>query len=132
MKNIFLVVALSFFMAGCVSKPVLNIEQAYVPTSQTGEHVSSESVRDAIFRATERRGWTPRVIEPGLIMADISVRSHTARVKIEYDESEYSIHYVSSQNLNYNNGTIHRNYNNWVLKLSRTIQQELGVNSQKY
>ncbi len=119
-------------MLGCVSKPVLNIERTPVPTLENGQRLSMDVVRDAIFSGAKKRGWVPRVVEPGLIVADISVRSHFASVEIRYDETSFSIFYKDSRNLKYNNGTIHRNYNNWVLKLSRTIEQELGVNSQRY
>ena len=60
------------------------------------------------------------------------MRSHRATVNIYYNEKNYSILYKDSYNLDYRNGSIHRNYNNWIVKLSRTIQNELGVNSQNY
>jgi len=130
-KNI-LVIVFGIILIGCTGKSILNIQNSYVPTNNNGERQSLQAVQEAIFRGTKRRGWSPQLVRKGLIEANISVRSHTATVEIKYDDASYSINYKDSLNLNYDGDNIHRNYNNWVLKLSRTIQQELGVNSQKY
>ena len=127
-----MVVLLSVFIISCTSKPVLNLDQILVPGTVNGAKQSLKSVQEAIFSGAKRRGWSPRLVQQGIVEASISVRSHSATVEIMFNDDSYSIKYKNSTNLNYNNTTIHRNYNNWVLKLSRTIQQELGVNSQKY
>lgn len=132
MKKIVLLLVAALLLAGCTSKPVLNIENENVPTDVRGGQYTVQQVEAAILSATRKRGWSPRIIKPGLIEASISVRSHRATIEIPYSSSQYSIHYKDSQNLNYDDGSIHRNYNNWVVKLGRTIQDELGVNSQKY
>ncbi|WP_372880609.1 hypothetical protein [Psychromonas sp.] len=132
MKVIFLVAILSVFMLGCASKPVLNVEGIYVPSNMDGTNQSRGTVQKAILTAAAKRGWSPRLVQPGLIEASISVRTHSATVEIPFSEGAYSINYKKSENLDYNGSSIHRNYNNWVIKLSRSIQSELGVNSQKY
>ena len=132
MRNIIIVIFINLLLVACTSKPILNINNSNVPTAINGERLSIEQVQRAIFSACARKGWSPRLIKPGLIEASISVRSHQATVDIPFDTNSFSIHYKSSNNLNADNDSIHRNYNNWVLKLSRTIQKELGVNSQTY
>lgn len=126
------IVIFVMFLCGCASKPVMNLQNEYVPTKKDGAQFSIKDVEAAILSASQKRGWSSRIIKTGLIDASISVRTHQASVEIPYTRSNYSIIYKSSENLGYQNGNIHRNYNNWVLKLSRTIQEELGVRSQKY
>ena len=79
----------------------------------------------AIRNACIKRGWSARVRQPGLIEASITVRLHFARVAIPYDASSYSINYLHSHELDYNDGEIHRTYNRWVGDLAKAIDQEL-------
>ncbi len=130
MKNILLTTIFSLFLLGCTSKSVLQLDNVYVPTSVTGVEQTRATVEKAILTAAVDRGWSPKVVQPGLIEASIFVRNHEATVDIPYNANKYSIHYKSSQNLNYNGSSIHRNYNNWVLKLSRQIQKELTLSTQ--
>ncbi|PSV18905.1 hypothetical protein C0W44_17120 [Photobacterium leiognathi subsp. mandapamensis] len=132
MKKLFLTTLASLLIVGCTSKPVMNLNNVYVPTTVTGQQHTAEDVQKAILTAAEQRGWSARMIKPGLILANISVRTHSATVEIPYSSTSYSIDYKDSQNLDYDGTDIHRNYNNWVVKLSRSIQQQLGVSTQNY
>ncbi|WP_318470216.1 hypothetical protein [Photobacterium leiognathi] len=132
MKKLFLTTLASLLIVGCTSKPVMNLNNVYVPTAVTGQQHTVEDVQKAILTAAEQRGWSARVIKPGLILANISVRTHSATIEIPYSSTSYSIDYKDSQNLDYDGTDIHRNYNNWVVRLSRSIQQQLGVSPQNY
>ena len=113
-------------LSSCASGPaVYNIHDEFVPTLRNGEVLSLERVEKSIIIAAHRRGWSPRVIEPGLIEASIHIRSHRAAVQIPYSQGSYSIVYKNSEGLGYKNGRIHGNYNTWVIKLSSTIQKYL-------
>lgn len=65
-------------------------------------------------------------IKPGLIRAELYVRSHHAVVEIPYSDKFYSILYVESENLKYDDGEIHRNYNRWVNNLNVDIKRKLA------
>jgi len=119
-------------MIGCGRKQIINIQDEFVPSTTNANQQSLQTVETAILSATRKRGWVARIIRPGLIEASLTVRSHRAVVEIPYTDKNYSIMYKSSENLDYSDGTIHRHYNTWVTKLSRTIQDELGVYAQKY
>ena len=123
---------LVIFLWGCTTKPIVNVQNEYIPTQRDGAQLPIADVERAILSASQKRGWSSRIIKPGLIEANISVRTHRASVEIPYTSNRYSINYKSSENLDYDDNSIHRNYNNWIIKLSRTIQEELGVNAQKY
>jgi hypothetical protein len=130
-KHIVIVLFL-IVICGCTSKPVYNLENERIPTLANGEQPSSSQVEQAIYSAAQKRGWSPRIVSPGLIEARITVRSHKAAVDIQYSRDSYSITYRDSTNLDYRKGKIHRNYNNWVVKLSGSIQREFGVRTQVY
>ena len=114
---------------GCTSQPVYNVNNEFVPTLRNGSTPSFDQVEKAILSAAYNKGWSPRIIEPGLIEARIAVRAHKATVEISYSESSYNIRYKNSSNLDHENGLIHRRYNNWIIHLSNAIHSELGVTS---
>ena len=51
---------------------------------------------------------------------------HVAIVTIVHDTSAFSINYKDSRNLRYQDAYIHRQYNNGVSNLARTIQSEIA------
>ncbi len=117
-------------MAGCTTKPVYNVKNEQIPNPSSAR-LSLNDIEGAILSAAHKRGWSAKAIKPGLIEASIASRSHRAAIEIEYDQSNYSINYKSSKDMDYENGKIHRNYNNWIIRLSRAIQSELGVVARK-
>ncbi len=114
---------LILLLMGCRTDRIRNIYEAPVVTT-SGTH-SMEDVRDAIVRGGSLLGWQVRPIEPGYIVATLFVRTHTASVDIRYDRNEYNITYADSDNLKYRDGKIHSNYNGWVVRLERSIDNEL-------
>jgi len=128
-----IIVAVS--MCGCTSHPVMNLQGYSVPSLEDGSLQSAEAVQNAIITACKVRGWTPKVVNEGLIQAEIDIRAkHRAVVEIPFTSTEYSIIYKDSEGMEYEqkSGKIHRNYNRWVTMLSQTIQRELGVKSQRF
>jgi hypothetical protein len=106
--------------------PVLNLKNEPLPTSADGSTYTKEQVRKAILEGCRRRGWVAQLKEEGLIEASILVRTNRAKVEIRYDETNISILYKDSENLHYSNGTIHRNYNRWIVYLYRSILKQLN------
>ena len=125
MRKIVLAMTALLLVFGCTTAPVLNIKDAKFSTLLNGQQPSVEKVEKAIMRAAQKRGWSARVVHPGLIEASIIVRDHRASIEIPYDSVEYSILYADSSNLDYDGTKIHRNYNNWIVKLSASIQKEI-------
>jgi hypothetical protein len=111
------------------AKALLEIKDAAVhaPPQQPP---TQEQVQQAILEALDSKGWQGRVERPGLIRGEITVRgTHHAVVDIPFSASRYSIRYVSSQGLGYNpaSKTIKHNYNSWVQKLQRRIDQHTAA-----
>lgn len=119
-------------LAACSMKPIQNINNEQIPTYGNGTQPSLKDVEQTILTAAKKRGWSARVAQPGLIEASIFVRSHRAKIEIPYTQNSYSINYKNSANLDYDGEKINRNYNNWIIKLSGTIQSEFGFNVQRY
>jgi len=113
--------ALALLLMSCASNPtVQNIQASPVPAEKT-----LSEVYDAIVEGGLVRNWKIRQIEPGHAEGSLLVRSHVAKVDIYYDTDNYSIEYKDSENLEYEDGTIHGNYNKWVQNLDRAIQQAM-------
>jgi len=121
-----ILLAISLFLFGCTSAPTNNIKNEVIPTGWSGKDFAIEEIEKAILSASQKRGWSSRIVRPGLIEARISVRTHRAEISIPYSKSNYSIYYKSSEKLGHRNERIHRNYNNWVTRLSQSIQREGG------
>ena len=114
-------------IAGCTSQPILNVSETHLPSLDNGSRPTAEVVQKAIMRACRERGWVPKVVRPGTIEARLTARSHQALVEITYTDNSYAITYKDSENLDYSDGSIHRNYNKWVVNLSNTIQKEIAT-----
>ncbi len=82
MKLLKIAVSMLFIiiLAGCGRvKPVMNVEDTPV-----GLNLQSKQVKSAIYESAENRGWLVSEIKPGLIRAELYVRSHHAVVEIPY------------------------------------------------
>jgi hypothetical protein len=113
------------------AKPIHNILDQPVPVRVDGSSPTLDEVRKAIIAGCQRRGWTAVLDGDAQVKCSILVRGkHYAEVAIPYSETKYSILYLDSRQLDYNEKRqrIHRNYNGWVIKLSGTIQQQFGTN----
>ena len=84
---------------------------------------------DQIRAAGASLGWRIESEGPGVMRGTLLLRSHQAVVQIPYDTQRFAIHYVSSTNLDYENGLIHRNYNGWVQNLQNTIIRQSAPRS---
>jgi hypothetical protein len=74
--------------------------------------------------------WIPTKIREGDIEASLYLRSHVAVVEVDYNKDSFQIHYVRSENLNYEKRDgeelIHPNYHGWVRNLTADIDTALS------
>ena len=127
-KNIALasVILAAFVFAGCgKTKPIVTIEGAPVITQS--EKATMKKVEKAIISAGITRGWQMKPTKPGHIIATLNLRQHMAMVDITYDTKAYNIRYKDSgPTMLYDGTNIHRQYNNWVVNLDRSIRAALS------
>lgn len=99
-----------------------------------------EDIPRAIEQAARELNWYVQARSPNSVSLTTIVNGrHEARVNVHYDETNFSIEYVSSQNLDYDptdltrwrrgerqvvikGPRIHRNYNRWIKSLAKRIQ----------
>lgn len=134
MKKVCTIIAIciiAIIISGCSIHPIKNIEGNAIPLLNDSSQPPLKVVQNAIVAACLSRGWVANVKSDNMIEAKLMLRDHQASVEIPFSRSSYSIIYKDSRKLGYRkNGTIHRNYNGWVTKLSASIQKELGLSSQ--
>jgi len=91
--------------------------------------LDATTVVHAIKKSLLQRGWTVDGESPTRIDATLHLRSHMAKVAIDYDTAKVAIHYVSSDNLLYSmkdgGPVIHRNYLKWAQNIANDISREL-------
>lgn len=109
-------------LGGCRSAGIYNVSAAPVVANKA---VSMDDMQKAIVRAGVGLGWQMKPVEPGLIVGTLNLRTHMAKVDIQYDTKTYNIHYKDSSNLDYDGKNIHKNYNGWIQNLDNGIRAQL-------
>jgi hypothetical protein len=115
-----------------IGASILNIEDEPISLKTDGTSFTDQEVRIAIIDGCIAKGWSAILDEEGAIHAKILVRKRYAvEVEITHTPESYSITYVSSDNLNYNDKrqTIHGKYNRWIQNLRASINKKFLVNS---
>ena len=147
MKTVIAILTLMLLMSSQAfarDTPIVNIENQAIKRFDK-KIPSLEEVQAAIRIAANAQDWRVEPGDEGHIIATLLVRdTHTAIVDISYDQTQFSLHYKDSINLNYkkypsdkpffgpggqlivgNVETIHPNYNKWVRQLGDAIFNEL-------
>jgi len=112
-------------ITGCKSAPVQNVVDAPVTTAT--QKYAQDDVRKAILNAGARLGWQMKDVEPGYMIATLTLRTHLAQVDIHYNKQNYNIVYKNSTNLDYDGTSIHSNYNGWIQNLDNAIRANLSA-----
>jgi hypothetical protein len=116
------------------TEPIKNLKNVPISLKADGTSFTDQEISAAIIEGCIAKGWSPLVTDQGAIRATIAPRVHFAEVEITYTPTTYSITYVSSRKLDYKHyktrpDRIHKNYNNWVVKLSASISRAFHTTS---
>jgi len=125
MRRIILLAAAVLALAACTSQPIYNVERQAIVTG-SGRAPTMAEVESAIVRGGSVLGWAMTPVRPGVVSGRLALRTHVAIVDVNYDTKQFSINYKDSTNLDYANGSIHRNYNGWITNLDREIRANLS------
>lgn len=114
------------------SVPIVNIEKQALP-QVNGKMYTKDNVYKAIVKGGLRCGypWVGELVTEGKVtMATVVRGKHRVWVEVEYNTTDFSIHYVKSENLNYEKRKdgqeyIHPFYYNWIRELAQNINVEL-------
>ncbi len=111
-------------LAGCRSAPV---QSPVVSPMPMVEKMPYTKIEDAIIRGGLRTDWEIVPSGPREMTGTLLVRGrHKVVVTITYDQTQFSIAYKDSVDMDYKDGKIHPNYNKWVNTLDRNIRLELA------
>lgn len=108
--------------AGCSTRPIADPVEGYL--SRAGPTATIGEIDEAIWRAGRKAGWQVTTVEPGLLRGRFRFNQSVATVRIRHDRERFAIRYESSENMSRSDARIHRNYNTWVYRLARRIEQE--------
>lgn len=114
------VASIAIITAGCARSVPIEKVHSFV---QAGN--SMTQVKKAILLAGLKHHWVMTESNPGVINARLMVRDHSVETRIVYSMTDYSIDYVNSNNMGFDNGAINKGYNRWVRNLDKAIQTNL-------
>jgi len=93
--------------------------------------LSKQQVRDAIIAGGLAHGWALKSETPGRLVLELEHRGkYRVEIAVSYDETQYSIAYVSSENLRYSEGAdgarmIDNAYYRWLSALTKAASTAL-------
>lgn len=91
--------------------------------------MAKAKVLEAIRQALDNRGWIAGTEATDSIEAELHVRTHMIRVRLDYSGKDVVISYVDSENMAYREKSgvhfIHGNYNKWTRTLSIDVRKYL-------
>ena len=136
MKNILATAffVISMIVAPAEAAPINKLENLAIPTRADGTRFTLDEVRALIMQGCTRRDWKPEFEGNSRITCSILVRGrHYVKVDIPFNESDYSILYLESEEMNYNAArqSIHRKYNGWVKNLQMMIDWQFRDAAEK-
>ena len=86
MKNILMLVALSFVITGCSTRTIVNIQNEPFSTQEMTQSPTLKEVVTAILQAGAIVDWKGKAIKPGLIESTYARKNYDATVEITYTE----------------------------------------------
>ena len=125
MKQIKMVACMSvlMFAGGCAmfggrrGEPIQDVDNSTVTI------VGEQTMKEIVMRAAHQKRWVPVAVDEGTVRCTLDLRGHQVVVDVLCLDSAFSIHYVSSENMNHDpdSNTINPKYNQWVRNLQREI-----------
>ncbi len=125
MNKLLLGLFLAIALAGCkTTHPLYNADSQLAITN-----VSNAVMSKSIVSALHYKGWKVKSKTDNEVIATINVRSHYAKIQINFDGEKYTIKHIASSNLDYNAAKqgIHRNYNRWIKMLEAEISRSAEI-----
>lgn len=118
------ILAAALFMSACSGgTDYMNLQ---TPFSTASSNATLESVGRTIITASAYKGWNIESQGPGQIIATRHHAGRIAKVKITYTNNSFNIHYLDSDNMDYDGNSISSTYDEWVEDLQDEIQRRLS------
>ena len=111
-------------LMGARQVPLVNPDPIAVPAGLTEAKVA-RSIKAALVG----REWVVNEEKPGKMIATLNLRTHMAKIDINFNTSKVSIQYLDSNELMYGEKkgvtVIHRNYLSWIQNLVTDISRNM-------
>lgn len=119
-----LLLPLLALLMGARQVPLVNPDPIAVPAGLTEAKVAR-----SIKAAMVGREWVVSEERPGKIVATLNLRTHMAKIDINFDTAKVAIQYLDSRELMYGEKkgvtVIHRNYLSWIQNLVTDINRNM-------
>ena len=126
--RLFIIIFSVFLISSCIRFQPIQKPQ----TQQIPSNLSSKQIDTIIKSSCIKRGWSVKEKDSNTIIANYVKNSfYSATIQIDHSNKQYTIKYLKSKNLLNDDGTIHRNYNKWVILLNQDIRNNLNKLSAK-
>ena len=127
-------VLLATLSAGVQAAKSVTVQDQTNAVPTVGSAPSAGDVKKAILRAAVERGWQPISDTGGRVRLQLDEKKKGAYrlvIDVVYDAKNYTIKYVSSDGLKYNekDSTIHSSYQRWTNLLIQTINRDILAKS---
>jgi len=113
-------------LSSCRTSTVYNVDKHPIVTKILGKNITQQEVTNALFDAGASLGWIIQQENASTAKASLFVRNHEVKALINFNTKEFSIEYLSSNNLLDSKGKIHKNYNKWIINLRNAINKNLN------
>jgi hypothetical protein len=116
-------------LAGCSNHiiPIASVHDQPLPA--VAQTVTSDELTRRVTAGATRLGWQITPLGPNLLQAMYTKQNHIVTVRISYSPTIFNIDFVSSSNMDQNNGKIHYKYGEWLAALSAEISGAVGRTS---
>lgn len=123
---ILLLIAQAIALLGCHPRELIH-DVNHHPMPEHVRHMRQEDIKNIIVHTAAHRGWLCHQDGPGKLLCHCKRRAHQATIEILYNNRDFSIKHVSSNNMKLKEDLIHPKYNKWIKLLEREIIDALNA-----
>ncbi len=120
---------MTFCMVGTAqaARNVTTDDKVVEISTGSGKAPSADEARKAIRSGGIGKGWTAFDKGPGKVKLDLDVKGkYNVSVEVLYNSKTYTVKYLSSENMKFDQGKIHPKYAEWIGTLIKGINAEFG------
>lgn len=107
--------------------PIASVHNQPLPA--VAQTLTLDELTRRVTVGATRLGWEVAPLGPNLLRATFIKQTHVVTVRISYNPTAYNIDFVSSINMEEDNGKIHHKYGDWLAALSAGISAAVGQTS---
>jgi hypothetical protein len=116
-------------LAGCSNHivPIASVHDQPLPV--VAQTLTPDELTRRVTAGATQMGWEIAPLGPNLLRATYIKQTHVVTVRISYSPTTFSVDFVSSINMEEDNGKIHHKYGEWLQALSAGISGAVGRTS---